>query len=122
MRQWEHTFPFAPSDVAIDPSEDILVVLQNEEYVGDFYRNCIGSRLLVLCRWRFHFLSLSSGEPHPLAAIFTLLDPPRSLPHLGHFQLHVSRNYVAALISGYQLMVCDWKTGQTVLVRPGTYT
>jgi hypothetical protein len=31
MKQWEHTFPFPPSDVAIDPSEDILVVLQIEE-------------------------------------------------------------------------------------------
>jgi hypothetical protein len=31
IKQWEHTFPFPPSDVALDPSEDILVVSQNEE-------------------------------------------------------------------------------------------
>jgi hypothetical protein len=31
MKQWGHTFPFPMSDVAIDPSEDILVVLQADE-------------------------------------------------------------------------------------------
>lgn len=30
MRQWEHTFPFPLWNVALDPSEDILVVLQAE--------------------------------------------------------------------------------------------
>lgn len=30
MKQWEHTFPFTPWDAALDPSEDILVVLQLE--------------------------------------------------------------------------------------------
>ena len=28
MRQWEYAFPFALHDVALDPSEDILVVSQ----------------------------------------------------------------------------------------------
>lgn len=31
MRQWEHSFPFPPSLFALDPSEDILVVLQHVE-------------------------------------------------------------------------------------------
>ena len=81
--------------------------------------NRADSRLLVHCRWRFHFLSLSSGEPHPLAADFTLSDPSRSLRQSAHLQLLVAGNYVrvAALLSGYQLTICDWKTGQTVLVR-----
>ncbi len=30
MRQWEHTFSFPPLVVALDPSEDILVVLQSK--------------------------------------------------------------------------------------------
>jgi len=31
MRQWEHSFPFLPSVCTLDPSEDVLVVLQREE-------------------------------------------------------------------------------------------
>jgi hypothetical protein len=30
MRKWEHSFPFRPSACALDPSEDILVVLKYE--------------------------------------------------------------------------------------------
>lgn len=30
MRQWEHTFPFPPFVFSLDPSEDILVVLQSK--------------------------------------------------------------------------------------------
>lgn len=88
----------------------------------EFIENRVDSRLLAHCSWRFHFLSLSSGEPHPLAADFTLSDPPRSLRQSAHLQLFVAGNYVAALLSTYQLTICDWKTGQTVLVRPGTYS
>ncbi len=74
------------------------------------------------CRWHFHFLSLSSGDPHPLAAVFTPSDPPPSLRHSAHLQLLVAGDHVAALLSGYQLKICNWKTGQTVFVSPGTYS
>jgi hypothetical protein len=86
----------------------------------EFIEDRVDSRLLTLCRWRFHFLSLSSGGPHPLAADFTLSDPPSSLRQSAHLQLLVAGNYVAALLSTYQLTVCDWKAGQTVFVRPRT--
>ncbi|KAH9960103.1 hypothetical protein BC827DRAFT_1209132 [Russula dissimulans] len=99
MRQWEHSFPFLPSMCALDPSEDILVVLQREE-------------------WRIHFFSLRSGEPHPSAAIFPFFDPPLHYRNQAHLQLVVSRNYVAALIPGHELMIWDWKSGRIVLVRP----
>jgi hypothetical protein len=87
----------------------------------EFIENRVDSRLVAHCRWRFHFLSLRSGEPHPLAAEFTLSDPPRSLRDWGRLQLLVAGNYVAALLPKYQLTICDWKTGQTVLVRSGIY-
>jgi hypothetical protein len=87
----------------------------------EYIENRVDSRLLAHYRWGFHFLSLSSGEPNPLAADFTLSDPPPSLRQSACLQLLVAGNYVAALLSDYQLTICDWKTGQTVLVRPGTY-
>ena len=87
---------------------------------AEFIENRVDLRLLARCRWRFHFLSLSNGEPHPLAADFTLSDPPSSLRQSAHLQLLVAGNYVAALLSTYQLTICDWKTGQTVFVRLGT--
>ena len=88
----------------------------------EYIENRVGSRLQAHYRWHFHFLSLSSGEPHPLAADFTLSDPPPSLRQSGRLQLHVAGNYVAALLSTYQLTICDWKTGQTVLVRPRAHS
>ncbi len=88
----------------------------------NFVENRVDLRLPYICRWRFHFLSLNSGEPHPLAAVFTPSDPPPSFRQSAHLQLLVAGDYVAALLLGYQLKICDWKTGQTVLVRPGTYS
>ncbi|KAI0292393.1 hypothetical protein BC826DRAFT_1018929 [Russula brevipes] len=101
MRQWEHSLPFIPAKYALDPSEDILIVLEHEE-------------------WRIHYLSLRSGDPHPLAADFCLSDPPLAHRRPAHLQLIVARNYVAALIPRYQLTICDWKTGQTVLCIPSS--
>jgi len=88
----------------------------------EFVEIRVDSRLLARCRWRFHFLSLSSGEPHPLAAEFTLSDPPHDYRESTDLQLLVAGNYVAALLSTYHLTVCNWKTGQTVLVSLGTYS
>jgi predicted alpha/beta hydrolase len=31
MRQWEHSLPFIPAKYALDPSEDVLIVLEHEE-------------------------------------------------------------------------------------------
>jgi hypothetical protein len=39
-----------------------------------------------------------------------------------HYIFLVSRDHVAALILGYQVIIYDRKAGQTVLVRLGTYT
>jgi len=101
MRQWEHSFPFLPWACTLDPSEDVLVVLQREE-------------------WRIHFFSLRSGEPHPSAAIFPFSDPPLQYRNQGHIQLVVSRNYIAALVPEHELMIWDWKSGRTVLCITST--
>ena len=37
MRQWELTFPFPPLVFSLDPSEDILVVLQSKMYAGGIH-------------------------------------------------------------------------------------
>jgi len=82
MRQWVFTFPSPPLAFSLDPSEDILLVWRN---------------------WRFLFLSLSSREPHPLVADFTLSDRTNSLHQSVHIlPLLVAGNYVAALLSTYQ--------------------
>ncbi|KAI0292830.1 hypothetical protein B0F90DRAFT_221443 [Multifurca ochricompacta] len=99
MRQWEHSFPFIPHACTLDPSQDILVLLQQDG-------------------WRFHFFSLKTGEPHPLAAASSHLlfdHPPSYYRHRVIVQLVVAQNYVAALLPKYQLKVYDWKSGQTML-------
>lgn len=96
MRQWELSFSFGPQACALDPSEDILVVLQRH-----------GSYL--------HLLSLSTGKPHPLAAVPPLCDPHSVLHQIPRVRIDVVQNHVALLIVGQQLRVWNWKTGQIVL-------
>ncbi|KAI0251101.1 hypothetical protein BJV78DRAFT_1214417 [Lactifluus subvellereus] len=98
MRQWELSFPFVPHLFVLDPSEDILIVVQPGEALEP----------------RFHFLSLKTGEPHPLAAVFPIFDTPLSSASLERLRLVVTRNYVAVLVARDQLKVFDWKTGQIV--------
>ena len=119
MRQWELSFPFVPHLCALDPSEDILIVVQPRRYacLTCITVTSLSSCLRTFSGLRFHFLSLKTGEPHPLAAVCPMLDTPLSLIRLGHLRLIVTRNYVAVLISGHELKVFDWKTGQIVIVR-----
>lgn len=103
MRQWELPLSFVPHQYALDPSEDILVVFEwAQNHHG---RPC------------FHFLSLTTGEPHPLAAIpllFKSRHPLRSLD-LKSSQLSITQHYLAILDPMYEVCVYNWKTGQTVL-------
>jgi hypothetical protein len=68
----------------------------------------------------FHLLSLTTGEPHPLAAIPVLSEShlmPVRFSAVEEFQLSMAQDYVAILVPKHQLCVCNWKTGQIVLVR-----
>ncbi|KAH8993064.1 hypothetical protein EDB86DRAFT_3078924 [Lactarius hatsudake] len=99
MRQWELSFPFVLHQYALDPREDILVL-----YEWD--RN-----------YRFHFLSLTTGEPHPRVAV-SLHSQPRYLMRSAdseNFVLSMAQNYLAILDPLYELCVYNWKTGQKVL-------
>ncbi|KAI0251099.1 hypothetical protein BJV78DRAFT_508399 [Lactifluus subvellereus] len=98
MRQWELSFPFVPHLCVLDPSEDILIVVQ----LGEDWEP------------RFHFLSLKTGKPHPLAAVFPIFGTPLSPSSLERLRLVVTRNYVAVLVLRDQLKIFDWKTGQIV--------
>ena len=120
MRQWKHSFPFIPrpGQYALDPSEDILVVFQRRHQSVALHPT-IPVTHSFLSEYRFHFLSLTTGDPHPLAAT-SLLSKSRHLMRsadLKNFQLRVAQNYLAILNPMHELCVCDWKTGQIVLVR-----
>ncbi|KAI9450775.1 hypothetical protein BJY52DRAFT_158494 [Lactarius psammicola] len=96
MRQWELSFPLLPRACALDPSEDILVILQ-------------------LQKCYLQFLSLSTGKPHPLAAALPLCDY-YSISHSMEFvEINVAQNHVAVLVINQRLRVWNWKTGQILL-------
>ncbi|KAH9175662.1 hypothetical protein EDB89DRAFT_1945944 [Lactarius sanguifluus] len=110
MRQWEFSFSFLPQEHALDPSEDILVVMECDHLP-------FNPLVPYESEHRFHFLSLTTGEPHPLAAI-SLLSESSHLMHsldVAHFKLSIAQNYLAILHPKCELCVCNWKTGQIVL-------
>ncbi|KAH9175676.1 hypothetical protein EDB89DRAFT_2066586 [Lactarius sanguifluus] len=97
MRQWELSLSFVPhAPCALDLSEDILVVSQRNEF-------------------NLHFLSLSTGKPHPLAADPPLYDPLPPFHQITHVRISVAQNHVAVLIRDRKLRVWNWKTGQILL-------
>ncbi|KAI9433789.1 hypothetical protein BJY52DRAFT_1231378 [Lactarius psammicola] len=93
LHSWTtNSFSFVSHQYALDLSEDILKIFSL--YLNDIDKED-----------RFHFLSLTTGEPHPRVA-----DPLHS--ESNHF--HCS-NYLAILDPMDELCVCNWKTGQIVL-------
>ncbi|KAH9073386.1 hypothetical protein EDB83DRAFT_2541231 [Lactarius deliciosus] len=106
MRQWELSFSFTPYTRALDPSEDILVVMEPPLNPFGPYES----------EHRFHFLSLTTGEPHPLVAVSLLSQSRHLMRSLGaNFKLRVVQNYLAILNPKREVCVCNWKTGQIVL-------
>ncbi|KAF8272630.1 hypothetical protein EI94DRAFT_1717987 [Lactarius quietus] len=95
-QQWKLSLPFGPRACALDPSEDVLVVLQRHA--------CY-----------LQFLSLSTGKPHPLAAVSPLCDPLSVVRQITRVRIDVVQNHVAVLILDQQLRVWNWKTGQIML-------
>ncbi|KAH9020499.1 hypothetical protein EDB85DRAFT_1896146 [Lactarius pseudohatsudake] len=102
MRQWELSFPFVLHQYALDPREDILVLYEWRPHPSGNYR--------------FHSLSLTTGEPHPRVAVS--LHSPHYLMRSANsknFVLNMAQNYLAILDPMYELCVYNWKTDQKVL-------
>ncbi|KAI9443021.1 hypothetical protein H4582DRAFT_1922057 [Lactarius indigo] len=96
MRQWELKLSSVPRECALDPSEDILVILREDE--------CY-----------LQFLSLSTGKPHPLAAVPPLCDHISIFRSIELVDIHVTQNHFALLIINQRLRVWNWKTGRILL-------
>ncbi|BEI86007.1 hypothetical protein CcaverHIS002_0602940 [Cutaneotrichosporon cavernicola] len=107
-------FPIA--DLTMDPSQDLIVVSEHSP-LGENGRAPIH---------RFHLLSLSTGEPHPLAACPTLDSPPwvpADVRHVSQQLLQVMDSTLVVLIAvqdevmamraAYheEMFAWDWKTG-----------
>jgi hypothetical protein len=82
----------------------------------------------LLCRIRF--LTLSSGETHPLARDTPTVEYTRTIPENPHirwsFSIRISGDYLGILVmndddddddDGNELVVWNWKTGVMNLVR-----
>ncbi|KAH9175667.1 hypothetical protein EDB89DRAFT_2135507 [Lactarius sanguifluus] len=94
MRQWELSFSFTPYTRALDPSEDILVLMEPPLNPFGPYES----------EHRFHFLSLTTGEPHPLVAVSLLSQFRHLVRSLGaNFKLRVVQNYLAIRIRSVSL-------------------
>lgn len=109
-------FPIA--DLTMDPTQDLIVVSEYEP-------RPVRSMTPPPCN-RYHLLSMSTGEPHPLAAVPFLDFPPASVPTLWPRQLIqimgdtlvalVSRNgFMRGISAGEEEMVAwNWKTGEVM--------
>ncbi|KDQ64393.1 hypothetical protein JAAARDRAFT_28021 [Jaapia argillacea MUCL 33604] len=106
-REWSiQDVGFTIRDFTIDPSQDLLVILELSNSAGH-------PRSL-------YFLSLSSGRPHPLSiapGIIHVQGGPRALPHPRTFNIQICAEFVAMMIfyeAGVaELMVYDWRQLKT---------
>lgn len=123
-----HRVKFPIADLTMDPSQDLIVVSEYEpEAVDDD---------LAPPAHRFHLLSMSTFEPHPLAKLPMLDFPPASVPTIWPRQLlqvmgdtfvsHISREGVSIMgilqdahailanDSEEEMVAWNWKTGEVM--------
>ncbi|KAI0059030.1 hypothetical protein BV25DRAFT_1829332 [Artomyces pyxidatus] len=110
--QWEHQYEFEPFDFAVDPSCDLIILVEAlglNEYFRDAYR--------------IHLRCLGSGEPHPLAAVseemthhelsFDLIEDEVGM------DIQIHGDYFGILFddedAGSEIVVWNWKTGNLEL-------
>jgi hypothetical protein len=111
MRQWTLKFDFVPRDFGMDPSQDLLVTIENFENTPN------------LCRIQLR--TLSTGERHPLArgtavVEYTLTGPEIRLDRWS-YSIRTCGDYVGILFEEHfvrrnELVVWSWRTGVQKLV------
>ncbi|KAF8266414.1 hypothetical protein EI94DRAFT_1733136 [Lactarius quietus] len=107
MRQWTLRFDFSVRDFSMDPSQDLLVTIEN-------FRNDPNL-------FRIHLRTLSTGQKHPLAGTTAFLEHRLSEIIFGRSSLsiRICGDYVGILfILGRKndLIVWSWRTGVQKLV------
>lgn len=123
-KEWEINLGFRIRDFGIDPSQDLLVVIEhpNVKYVL-WVSSC---RILLTCltcsgMYRIHLLALSTGKKHPKAndatMVFRSPEPERIT-----FAIQVCEEYLGILFIGTAddsesvLLIWNWHTGTVELV------
>ncbi|TFK42125.1 hypothetical protein BDQ12DRAFT_599035 [Crucibulum laeve] len=110
-RHWTiepNTFEFTVRDFGIDPSQDLLVLIEPPSW----------SVVAADHLHRFHLRTMSTGERHPLApqdAVFSHMQRDQDL--MLSYSIQISGDYVGVLlhrfeVSDNELMIWDWKKGQ----------
>ncbi|KAI0082257.1 hypothetical protein K474DRAFT_1703260 [Panus rudis PR-1116 ss-1] len=108
---WKLDLEFAIRDFGMDPTQDLLVVIERPALPNTSY-------------YPVHLLSLRTGKPHPLAP------KPAILSHTPRFQTlnftiqtcshHVAVLYHSQVDNGGELLVWNWKTGDVVMAISGS--
>ena len=126
IRPTSHKLKFPIADLTMDPSQDLIVVSEHRPF---------GAARSTPTH-RYHLLSLSTFEPHPLAQMPILDYPPACQPFAATRQLlQVMGDTLVILVSRYQIhwllaglqglppmgseeeIVCwNWKTGRVLAV------
>ncbi len=122
LAQWLLTVPFGITDICIDASQNLLIY---SLYASLGFLRCFSCLTLIFVSRgsRFHICSLSNGKVHPLAE------------HGGSFALHqdgrigkdvtysrICKDYVAARVDFGHISVWNWKTGEHISHKVGTFS
>ncbi|KAI9445328.1 hypothetical protein H4582DRAFT_909672 [Lactarius indigo] len=111
MRQWTLRFDFALRDFGMDPSQDLLVIIENFRSAPE------------LCR--IHMYSLSTGEKHPLAGSAGAVEHTLAVPDVviirWSYSIRICGDYVGILFierfeRRNELVVWNWRTGVRKLI------
>ncbi|KAI9461007.1 hypothetical protein BJY52DRAFT_245215 [Lactarius psammicola] len=106
MRQWTLRLDFALRDFGMDPSQDLLVTIENFRHVPN------------LCR--IYLRALSTGERHPLAGSTAVVEHTLTVPEVildrWSYSIRICGDYVGILFMELfgdrnELVVWSWRTG-----------
>jgi hypothetical protein len=101
----------------IDPSQNLLVILTRDSQYQfvQFYRTSKkDSHIHMILRFFAHFLTLDKGSRHPHAP--REMVPIQSL-HSDGVQLYILADSISLYFPGHELLIVDWTSGRTKLVR-----
>ncbi|KDQ64080.1 hypothetical protein JAAARDRAFT_187458 [Jaapia argillacea MUCL 33604] len=115
--RWSVDIGFTIHDWGADPSQDLLVVVLSRVHLQ-----------AAFVPFEVRFLSMTSGEPHPLARVASWKPDSSELDPSSYLYVQISGDYVAIhfmrgerrVLANKNLLVWNWRAGEVTIHLTGT--
>lgn len=127
QKDWEIYLPMLVRDFGMEPSLDLLVVVEQGSVLYVSYLKCVHrsvDQIVYSGNYRIHLLQLSTGKSHHDAPNPALLHHQTAGANYS-FVIQISREYLAIMFissddNDSYLVVWNWKTGEIEMVSTMT--